>query len=118
MRAGRCRALAALAAFGVFWPGVTSEQLEEGVPLFLDHLEVVLGVGEVSPGDDPARRNAGAAAHGAALQRAGFTIAHAVHGYGDVCQVVTELAEDLGHPITVSEFHAFNWCVTWRRPRP
>ena len=31
-----------------------------------------------------------------------------VHGYGDVCQAVTELAHEKNEPITVAEFHTFN----------
>jgi len=41
----------------------------------------------------------------------GFTVAQVVRGYGDVCQAVTELADEMAAPITVDEFHRFNRCL-------
>lgn len=34
-----------------------------------------------------------------------------VHGYGDVCQAVTELAVELAAPITADEFRTLNRCL-------
>ncbi len=52
-----------------------------------------------------------ATAHGGNLQRTGFTIGQVVHGYGDVCQSVTELALKLDASITVDDFRLFNRCL-------
>jgi signal transduction histidine kinase len=49
--------------------------------------------------------------HGAELRQAGFTVAQVVHGYGDVCQAVTELAIELGSPISADEFKTLNRCL-------
>jgi signal transduction histidine kinase len=49
--------------------------------------------------------------HGAELRQAGFTVAQVVHGYGDVCQAVTELAIELGIPISADEFKTLNRCL-------
>ena len=49
-----------------------------------------------------------AALHGKDLLDEGYTVDQVVHGYGDICQAVTELATETSAPITVSEFHTFN----------
>jgi len=49
--------------------------------------------------------------HGAELLKMGLTLGQVVHGYGDVCQAVTELAEETHAPITVEEFHTLNRCL-------
>ena len=52
-----------------------------------------------------------AALHGHELLKNGFTIAQVVHGYGDVCQVVTELASGLNAAISADDFQVFNRCL-------
>jgi signal transduction histidine kinase len=52
-----------------------------------------------------------AALHGYELLRNGLTVAQVVNGYGDVCQVVTELAGEDNVTISTQEFHAFNKCL-------
>jgi signal transduction histidine kinase len=52
-----------------------------------------------------------AALHGHELLRRGLTLAHVVNGYGDVCQVVTELAGDAKVIISVQEFQILNLCL-------
>jgi signal transduction histidine kinase len=87
--------------------------LDKGIPLFLDQLAVALQRSTHAPlasdssGDNPGH----ATAHGGNLQRTGFTIGQVVHGYGDVCQSVTELALELDAPITVDDFRLFNRCL-------
>jgi signal transduction histidine kinase len=49
--------------------------------------------------------------HGAELKHAGFTVGQVVHGYGDVCQAVTELAMELEIPISADEFKTLNRCL-------
>jgi signal transduction histidine kinase len=88
-------------------PRPTEAELECGVPLFLDELGEVLRLSLVT--NDKMTRSAGA--HGRALLRTGFTVAQVVHDYGDICQVVTELAGEVNAPITVDEFHTMNRCL-------
>src|SRR5580700_1366099 len=88
-------------------PRVTEEELKNGVPLFLTQLGETLRLS--SRGDEAMERSA--AAHGADLFRMGFTVAQVVHDYGDVCQTVTELADETDAPITTDEFHTLNRCL-------
>jgi signal transduction histidine kinase len=82
-------------------------ELDTGIPLFLDQLESTLlrstSRPEVKPGH--------ATEQGADLYRMGFTVAQVVHGYGDVCQVVTELALEADASISVDDFRLFNRCL-------
>src|ERR1041385_8451750 len=52
-----------------------------------------------------------AAQHGGELLQKGFTVDQVVHDYGDLCQAVTELAQEKKEPISVDEFHTFNRCL-------
>jgi signal transduction histidine kinase len=45
------------------------------------------------------------------MLRMGFTVGQVVHGYGDVCQAVTELAMERDAAITVDEFRTLNRCL-------
>lgn len=88
-------------------PVATQHELASGIPLFLDQLVQTLqrsngGTDEIS---------ASAATHAGDLLRTGFTIGQVVHDYGDICQSVTELADELRVPITADEFHVFNRCL-------
>lgn len=92
-----------------------------GVPLFLTQLVEALASQTQGPAlqsaDDGPRAlpsspiGHAAALHGEELLRNGFSIGQVVHGYGDVCQVVTDLAHDIGAPISPQEFHLFNGCL-------
>ncbi len=88
-------------------PRPTENELETGVPLFLDQLGEMLRL--ALPTTDAISRSAGL--HGRALLRTGFTVAQVVHGYGDICQAVTELAGETNAPITVDEFRTLNRCL-------
>jgi hypothetical protein len=88
-------------------PCPTEEELKNGVPLFLTQLGETLRL--ASSGSEAMARSA--AAHGADLLRMGFTVAQVVHDYGDVCQTVTELADETDAPITTDEFHTLNRCL-------
>ena len=102
-------------------PSVTASELEHGVPLFLGQLVEALRREEKlprAPGADlslpsaksPASLESSrtAALHGKELLASGYTVDQVVHGYGDICQSVTELASENKAPITVEEFHTFN----------
>jgi signal transduction histidine kinase len=91
-------------------PLPTDYELQHGVPLFLDQLVETLRIeGQVDrplPAMDP-----DAAHHARDLFTQGFTIGQVVHDYGDICQAVTELAEEVKALITTDEFHTLNRCL-------
>ena len=88
-------------------PPPTDEEVDHGVPLFLDQLIDTLRR-ELRTSPEIARS---ATKHGNELLRRGFTVDQVVHDYGDVCQSVTELAGELNAPITVDEFRTLNKCL-------
>lgn len=102
-------------------PPVAPSELEYGVPLFLEQLvealrcelassapgrAVVSGPWGRTPGAVESSRTA--ALHGEELLAKGYTVDQVVHGYGDICQSITELARETRAPITVDEFHTLN----------
>jgi signal transduction histidine kinase len=88
-------------------PRATEDELEHGIPAFLDQLAAILKT-KLRSGSDlgPA-----AATHGGELLRGGFTVAQVVHDYGDVCQTITEMAIEQRATITTEEFQALNLCL-------
>jgi signal transduction histidine kinase len=98
-------------------PAASNEaQLEHGIPIFLTQLVGALAKLASSGGlhlvSDPQQAiDASAALHGRELLRNGFTVGQVVHGYGDVCQVVTELAVETNATFSAADFHVFNLCL-------
>jgi signal transduction histidine kinase len=84
---------------------------EHGVPLFLNQLLEALSDARLPAADSERRIIDSAALHGRELLRNGFTIGQVVHGYGDVCQVVTELATTKQAAISNEDFRVFNRCL-------
>ena len=92
-------------------PRATPDELENGVPLFLNQFGEALR-GEVNRSlPSTAAITASATKHGSDLLRKGFTIAQVVHDYGDICQAVTELAVEQKHTISSEQFHSLNLCL-------
>jgi hypothetical protein len=99
-------------------PLVASAEAKHGVPLFLEQLvealrrEVASGAATRGNSDSSrallAESSRTAALHGKALLEQGYSVAQVVHGYGDVCQAITELAKEKAAPVTVDEFHTLN----------
>jgi signal transduction histidine kinase len=99
-------------------PGATvPAELEHGVSLFLTQL-----VAALAPLDAPDVRQAlgaahskrisdSAAQHGHELLRNGFTVAQVVLVYGDVSQVVNELASEARAQIRAEDFQLFSRCL-------
>src|SRR5580658_8502842 len=85
-------------------PRATEDELATGIPLFLDQIINALRLPHASSG----AIIESATEHGRDLLRRGFTIAQVVHDYGDVCQAVTELADEKKAQITAAEFQTFN----------
>jgi hypothetical protein len=100
-------------------PHVSPLQLEHGVPRFLEQLVEQLRYDEANPEPEfngsSSKENADLAE---ALRTAtsdgdqsfdqGYSVGEVVHGYGDVCQVITTLAMETHAPVTVREFRTLN----------
>ncbi|WP_306648585.1 hypothetical protein [Massilia pseudoviolaceinigra] len=102
----------------------TEEQLENGIPLFLDQLISTLRIEQTTTPSD-SRRVSGptgggaalsevrvaAARHGKDLLALGLTVDQVVHDYGDLCQAITDLAVERDAPFAVVEFRTLNRCL-------
>jgi hypothetical protein len=88
-------------------PPPTRAEIDHGVPMFLDQLVNELRSGSTSNPDITAT----AIQHGRDFLRQGYTVSQLVHGYGDVCQSVTELAIERDARISADDFRALDRCV-------
>ena len=91
------------------WPPASAGELENGVPLFLTQLSDILRT-ETTP-SSAISIGPSATSHGGELLALGFSVSQVVHGYGDICQAITELAAEQHAPITIEEFHTLNGCL-------
>lgn len=96
--------------------------MEHGVPLFLEQLVEALRreqkIPEAHRGKEephgamptPALTEGArtSSLHGEDLLEQGYTVGQVVHGYGDICQSLTELAKEKKASIAVDEYHTFN----------
>jgi len=89
----------------------TSPESERGLAQFYERLIRVLRHGD----DDRPILPVGAdsppgstASHGAELSRLGYTISQVVHGYGSLCQAITEEASRAGAEISAEDFSVLN----------
>ncbi len=102
----------------------TSEQLQNGVPLFLDQLIQTLRVEQTTKPMDSQKISGpasgeiafsamgmSAAQHGRQLLELGFSVDQVVHDYGDLCQAVTDLAYENDVPFEIDEFRTLNRCL-------
>ena len=96
----------------------TDVKLEHGIPIFLTQLVNALAqvssvdMSRVAGAADASRKITNTATlHGRELLKNGLSVAQVVNGYGDVCQVVTELASERRGAISVQDFHIFNRCL-------
>jgi hypothetical protein len=100
-------------------PQPNEAEMEHGVPLFLSQLATALREEEkrdpaqnVEPSDVHNGNMARSATlHGQSLRKFGFSLEQVVHAYGDVCQAVTELADETSAVVTTTEFHTLNRCL-------
>ncbi len=103
----------------------TEQQLEHGIPLFLEQLIRTLQI-EQTPNPMQSREISGpsgggktflseigksATQHGRELLRLGFTVDQVVHDYGDLCQSITDLAFELYAEFSIDEFRTLNRCL-------
>jgi signal transduction histidine kinase len=103
----------------------TTEQLRNGIPMFLDQLTRTLEaeqdggtaaglkISGASGGDGAKLSEMGvsAAAHGTNLLKLGYTVDQVVHDYGDLCQAITDLGFERDAPFSVDEFRTLNRCL-------
>ena len=103
-----------------FAPAESPAEPDHGVPLFLEQLVSTLRReqsttfrDESEPQATPAPTEIGRAAalHGAEMLRQGYSVDQVVHGYGDVCQSITELAVERNTLVTADEFRTLNRCL-------
>jgi hypothetical protein len=80
------------------------EAVDHGVPKLLDELVDELRLKRVP---NPEVRKT-ATKHGRELLNQGFTVSQVVHGYGDVCQSITEMAVARNAPIAADDFRILN----------
>jgi hypothetical protein len=99
----RCRAKVAKRSA----PSPTEAEIDHGVPMFLNQLceELLHGPSKTHEISKSATRNG----HYLLLQQ--FTLSQVVHGYGDICQSVTDLAVELAVPISTNDFRTMNRCL-------
>ncbi len=102
-------------------PPATPLELEHGVPRFLEQLVEALRCEQTNPvpqfnaGSASSRQKSASAegtrtasSDGDGLFEQGYTVGQVVHGYGDVCQAITELAIEADASVTMREFRTFN----------
>jgi hypothetical protein len=90
---------------------VSDVELPNGVPVFLDQLVAALRIPQGTDALDLDAIRRSARRNGDDLLGMGLTIAQVVHDYGDVCQVVTELAVGQAASIPSNEFQTLNLCL-------
>lgn len=100
-------------------------QLQTGVPIFLEQLERTLQAeeqGHQSVSETISGKSGGgelvlseiglsAMAHGRLLLDLNYSIDQVVHDYGDLCQAITDLAVEKDAPFGVDEFRTLNRCL-------
>ncbi|MES2074572.1 MAG: hypothetical protein V4462_03045 [Pseudomonadota bacterium] len=88
------------------------QQAEQGIALFIDQL-----IGTLKAKADgaamarPSTLERNGAHHGADLLAMGYSIHQMAHGYGAVCQAVSDLAQERNELFTVDEFLTINRCL-------
>ena len=102
---------------------VPQHELVSGIPLFIDQLIETLTIEQTAEsarsrslsgrpgGGSPSEIGTAAGFHSRELLKCGFTLEQVVRNYGDVCQVVTNLAYETHSPIAVEEFRTLNRCL-------
>lgn len=92
-------------------PPPTDLELDNGVPVFLQQLGEALRRAPAGEDLDHDEIGVSARRHGHDLLRMGLTIGQVVHGYGDVCQTITQLSVDRAASISGAEFKTLNLCL-------
>jgi signal transduction histidine kinase len=90
------------------YPVASPEDLQSGVPLFLNELAHILRLEASEAPSSDATIGATATRRGGDLSAQGFSLSEVVHDYGDICQAVMETASAQKAPITTEEFRILN----------
>jgi hypothetical protein len=103
-------ALARKKTIGVSDDRLTTKESERGLPKFYDHLIRELKREAAGHPKRPQRTHgpASVSQHGKELARLGYTVSQVVHGYGGICQAITEFAATAKTEFTVKEFSTLN----------
>ena len=95
----------------------SSHEMESGLPVFYDELVEVLRMDE-DEARVPIEGVSGTVHHEAATRRGkeslrlGYTVSQVVHGYGALCQSITQYAAEYSEePIEAREFNRLNFCL-------
>lgn len=103
---------------------IANEQLQSGVPIFLDQLIATLKIEQISD-PLPCCENSGSSAseppstdlegtaviHGRGLSLLGFPVDQVVHDYCDLCQAITELAYERNAQFGINDFRTLIRCL-------
>jgi hypothetical protein len=96
-------------------PRSAPEQIElglrDGLPLFLDQVGDALLLTRAGGKVTHDSISKSAAAHGTTVFHKRLTVEHAIHDYGVLCKVVTDLANELDAPIGVEAFVTLDLCL-------
>lgn len=92
-------------------PLATEHEIEFGLPAFYDQLCEALRRSTSHEAADHSELARTAVHHGQDLFRQGLTVAQVVHDYGDLCQVITQLATERDTSIAAEEFRTLNLCL-------
>jgi hypothetical protein len=83
-------------------------EIDDGVPLFLDQLvDVLRATGKANT----RKIDVSAGQRGLDLFVQGLTVSQVIHGYGDICQSITELAMGTNTPFSTEDFQILNRCL-------
>ncbi|MEO7731552.1 MAG: hypothetical protein ABIY55_11305 [Kofleriaceae bacterium] len=85
--------------------------LPKGIPAFLDQLVTALRLADATDKIDHDQIRKSAAKQGDTLYDMGLSVDEVVHQYGDVCQIVTELAIAKEVRVPTAEFRVMNLCL-------
>ena len=95
----------------------SSLEMERGLPIFYDELIEVLRADEEESSESQ-DEGIGSAHQSSAIRRGkeslrlGYTVSQVVHGYGALCQAITEYSGKHGdQPISDREFNRLNYCL-------
>ncbi len=108
--------LAAQKTVGISENKPTTSELEKGLPVFYNNLIEVLKK-DTSHKDSQTQVHtedislSQAASHGRESYRLGYTVSQVIHGYGSICQAITEYAQEKKFSISPWEFHQLNLCL-------
>ncbi len=98
-------------------PSPAPDAVAHGIPLFLEQVIETLRLEHDPHATPDASRHVpselarGAAMHGHELLRSGYAVDQVVYDYGDLCQAITEMADENEDPVSAREFHTLNSCI-------